>query len=249
MKHKKVVLPVAALAVVGGCTAVAVNTAPVPRPAAHSTSAAPQTPAASPAVSHSPAPPVAAPATAPGTPDPTLALPSPLSPGDPSNPPAGAASAAILNAPVSHGKCVARADDTTSRGTFPDSNCTPGAVNPAVTQADIATTICAKGWTATVRPPSNYTTALKRQQLATYGYDDTRLADYEEDHFLPLELGGSPTDPANLWPMAAPGFHAKDLVENGAKAAVCSGRMTLHAAQVDMVSNWVALGNSLGVFK
>jgi hypothetical protein len=85
---------------------------------------------------------------------------------------------------------VARADDTTGRGTFPDSNCTPGAVNPAVTQADIATTICVKGWTVTVQPPSNYTTALKRQQLATYGYDDTRLADYEEDHFLPLATLG-----------------------------------------------------------
>lgn len=40
----------------------------------------------------------------------------------------------------------------------------PGAVNPAVTQGDIATTICVSGWTANVRPPASYTTALRWQQ-------------------------------------------------------------------------------------
>ncbi|MBV8598859.1 MAG: hypothetical protein JO017_08565, partial [Actinobacteria bacterium] len=30
---------------------------------------------------------------------------------------------------------------------------TPGATNPDVTQATIGSTICVRGWTATVRPP------------------------------------------------------------------------------------------------
>ena len=72
--------------------------------------------------------------------------------------------------------------------------------NPDVTQDTIDSTICVSGWTATVRPPASYTTALKIQQIADYGYTDTSTADYEEDHFIPLELGGSPTDPGNLWP-------------------------------------------------
>lgn len=37
----------------------------------------------------------------------------------------------------------------------------PGAVNPAVTQANIQRTICVPGWTRTVRPPVPYTNALK----------------------------------------------------------------------------------------
>lgn len=44
---------------------------------------------------------------------------------------------------------------------LPDRHCTPGAVNPAVTQKNIHSTICKKGWTATIRPRESYTEALK----------------------------------------------------------------------------------------
>ena len=50
---------------------------------------------------------------------------------------------------------------------LPSRSLTPGATNPAVTQATIHQTICVSGWTAKIRPPSSYTTALKVQQLAT----------------------------------------------------------------------------------
>ena len=39
---------------------------------------------------------------------------------------------------------------------------TPGVVNPAVTPATLRSTVCRKGWTATVRPPTTYTNDLKR---------------------------------------------------------------------------------------
>ena len=65
---------------------------------------------------------------------------------------------------------------------------TPGATNPAITQADIGSTICVSGWTATIRPPSSYTTALKRTGIVAYGYTDTNLADCEEDHLISLEI-------------------------------------------------------------
>src|SRR5689334_22685356 len=83
---------------------------------------------------------------------------------------------------------------------LPDPDCTPGAYNSAVTQSTIGSTICVSGWTATVRPPTSYTNPLKVQGIADYGYSDTSVADYEEDHLVPLELGGSPRDPDNLWP-------------------------------------------------
>src|SRR5579871_4859124 len=44
----------------------------------------------------------------------------------------------------------------------PDPRCTPGALNPQVTQATIAQTICRAGWTATVRPVESVTEAEKR---------------------------------------------------------------------------------------
>jgi hypothetical protein len=51
-----------------------------------------------------------------------------------------------------------------------------------------------------VRPPQQYTHALKRQQIREFGYADGKLGDYEEDHLVPLGLGGAPYDPRNLWP-------------------------------------------------
>jgi hypothetical protein len=54
--------------------------------------------------------------------------------------------------------------------TRPNPALTPGAINAAVTQDNIAATICARGWTATIRPSADYTDTLKRAQLAEYGY-------------------------------------------------------------------------------
>src|SRR5690348_8627785 len=83
---------------------------------------------------------------------------------------------------------------------LPDPTCQPGDYNPDVTQSTIDSTICVSGWTATVRPPASYTNALKVKQIAEYGYSDTSTADYEEDHLVPLELGGAPRSEQNLWP-------------------------------------------------
>ena len=82
----------------------------------------------------------------------------------------------------------------------PDPALTPGALNPAVTQTTIGSTICVSGWTTTVRPSSSFTTALKIKQIVQYGYSDTQTSAYEEDHLISLELGGAPADARNLWP-------------------------------------------------
>jgi hypothetical protein len=57
---------------------------------------------------------------------------------------------------------------------------TPGVVNPDVTQANIRTTICRRGWTATVCPPVDYTNALKVKQMRAYGETGSPSA-YQED--------------------------------------------------------------------
>jgi hypothetical protein len=107
---------------------------------------------------------------------------------------------------------------------------TPGVLNPDVTQATIRSTICTHGWTATIRPPVEYTNALKRTQMRAYGETGPASA-YQEDHLISLELGGDPTDPRNLWPEPYPRAADVDRIENELNAAVCSDRLSLRDAQ------------------
>jgi len=134
---------------------------------------------------------------------------------------------------------------------LPNRALTPGATNPAVTQSNIDRTICLTGYTKTIRPSSSYTTALKRQQLAAgYNYHgDLSTSDYEEDHLISLELGGSPTSVQNLWPepyAAAEGARVKDKIENELHDLVCSGQLTLRAAQRAIATNWWAAYQTYG---
>ena len=115
------------------------------------------------------------------------------------------------------------------------------ALNPDVTQATIRTTICVPGWTATVRPPTGYTNALKRRLLRQAGIPLPRAGEYELDHVVPLATGGAPRDPRNLRLQAwtgADGAHAKDVIEREMQLAVCAGRVTLADARACMASNF-----------
>jgi hypothetical protein len=107
---------------------------------------------------------------------------------------------------------------------------TPGVLNPDVTQANIRSTICRHGWTETIRPPTSYTNELKSKQMRQYG-EAGSLSEYQEDHLISLELGGSPTDPRNLWPEPYPRASDVDQIENELNDEVCSGQLTLAQAQ------------------
>ena len=127
----------------------------------------------------------------------------------------------------------------------PQPTITPGALNPQVTQANIRSTICVPGYTRGIRPPERYTERLKREGIRAYGYTDRRLRDYEEDHLISLELGGSPDSPRNLWPephhvIGGWGSYAKDRLENRLHALVCRGRLSLAQAQYDIRHDWIA---------
>ncbi len=107
---------------------------------------------------------------------------------------------------------------------------TPGVLNPDVTPTTIRSTICARGWTRTIRPPVAYTSDLKRRQLRAFGLRGPPSA-YQEDHLISLELGGHPTDPRNLWPEPYPRASAVDKIENDLRARVCEGSLSLAGAQ------------------
>ena len=151
------------------------------------------------------------------------------------------ASATVVQRQPPAGTCHAIGSGLNER---PDRRCTPGAVNPAVTQATLGATICRSGWTATVRPPERVTDAEKLASLRAYG--ESGPSRYEYDHFVPLELGGAVNDARNLWPepdySGRHGFYLnpKDKLETALKRLVCAGRLSLADAQRQIAADWVA---------
>ncbi len=127
-------------------------------------------------------------------------------------------------------------------GDLPDPALTPGAINPDVTQATIGSTVCVKGWTKTVRPPASYTNKLKKIQIRQYGYADRNPRDYEEDHLIPLSVGGNPTAPRNLWPEPRKSewnADRKDELEFALYMGVCHGDVSLDEARRAFATNWI----------
>jgi len=139
-----------------------------------------------------------------------------------------------------HGHCGYR-----DHGRLPDPRCTPGSIDPAVTQADIRSTICKSGYTKKVRPPESQTERFK-YDVAYPAYRTRGSERTELDHLVPLELGGS-NDATNLWPEYPPTPNPKDKVENALNAAVCDRRITLAAAQNAIASDWLTAESKLGI--
>ena len=142
--------------------------------------------------------------------------------------------------------------------TLPDRTCTPGAVDPAVTQDNLSETLCRKGgYTASVRPPEQVTEAFKKLARSAYSSPGPSSG-YELDHLVPLGLGGA-SDARNLWPEpnvgdprqfdqhSTGGSNAKDGVESGLNGAVCAGDVTLADAQAAIADNWSTAEQTLGV--
>jgi hypothetical protein len=128
---------------------------------------------------------------------------------------------------------------------LPDDRTTPGAVNPAVTQSNIEQTICRRGWTSTIRPPEKYTYRIKRAQLhkpsSPYFIANAYLRDFEEDHRVPLGVGGAPHDRRNLWPEPRHGEWSadrKDELEDVIHDLVCRHEMTLQQGQEVFLGDW-----------
>jgi hypothetical protein len=121
-----------------------------------------------------------------------------------------------------------------------DAACTPGAILANATKTDV----CTSGYAKSVR---NVPQNEKNQVYAEYGITRHIAGEYEVDHLVSLELGGS-NDISNLWPEAAssmPGFHEKDKVENYLNSQVCSGAISLQEAQVEIATNWLDVYNRM----
>lgn len=117
----------------------------------------------------------------------------------------------------------------------PDPSLTPGDTLPVTAQD-----VCAPGYAKKVR---NVPSGVKRQAYARYGVGQRAAGEFEVDHLISLELGGS-NSIRNLWPqsfMTHPwNAHVKDAIENELHRQVCSGAMSLHDAQHAIATDWIA---------
>ena len=125
-------------------------------------------------------------------------------------------------------------------GALQDQGCSPGDIFPDATVSQI----CTPGYSQSVR---NVPESEKNQVYAEYGIASHVTGQYEVDHLISLELGGS-NDISNLWPEAAepkPGFHEKDTVENYLHRQVCSGAISLADAQREIATDWLSVYNNM----
>ena len=149
--------------------------------------------------------------------------------------------------------------------TLPDHARTPGVSDDSVTEANYRTQLCRGNTgkklhtTDEKRPSTTYTNKLKKQQLADWpGYSNKKLSAYEEDHLISLELGGSDSDPGNLWPQfwdtgklpykATWGAHVKDGLEGELGRRICLAdndpeHLSLTAARKAISEDWVKAYN------
>jgi hypothetical protein len=124
----------------------------------------------------------------------------------------------------------------------PNRRLTPGEIFPSATRS----IVCVSGYSASVR---NVPDATRRAVFAAYGiaYPPASGA-YELDHLISLELGGD-NSARNLWPESYTGAgsaHVKDHLENKLHALVCSGQLSLKAAQVAIAGDWYAAAAKYG---
>lgn len=134
--------------------------------------------------------------------------------------------------------------------------------DPVLTPGHVATTsavaVCTPGYATAHR---NVSDATKRAIYRAYGIVPTGhfvpaappsgrrwQSDFEVDHLVSLQLGGS-NEPANLWPesYATEPLNArhKDDLENRLHWLVCHGRLRLADAQRMIRDDWIAAYRAL----
>jgi hypothetical protein len=117
----------------------------------------------------------------------------------------------------------------------PDSAMTPGATLD-VTDVDV----CTPGFASRIR---HVTAQTKRDVYAEYGITEHGPGDYEVDHLISLELGGSNAR-KNLWPQSYRtqpwNARVKDALENRLHRMVCAHTISLETAQRAIASDWIA---------
>jgi hypothetical protein len=133
-----------------------------------------------------------------------------------------------------------------SNGQFlPDPQCTPGAIDPAVTPANLTDTICKPGWREKAYPEAQVDSRMKADSALSYGLSPD--FDGEYDHLISRMLGGSSVDPRNRWPQPAAKPNRKDRIEIALHEGVCKGMVSLVTAQRALATDWITAADEVGL--
>jgi hypothetical protein len=128
---------------------------------------------------------------------------------------------------------------------IPNSNLTPGAVNPLATTAILCVPNYTSGKDAQGSKVRDVNDSLKKRVFSEYKIEPTS-SKFEIDHLVSLELGGS-NDIRNLWPQSyitqPYNAHMKDDLENKLHKMVCAGQIDLLEAQKEISTNWISAYN------
>jgi len=118
---------------------------------------------------------------------------------------------------------------------LPEPRLTPGVAQPISSGQ-----VCSPG------PSDQMATIPMRVRQAVfheYGIDGSQQGEYEVDHLITPELGGT-DDIRNLWPEPYASTewnaHVKDELENHLRRLVCDGKLDLPTAQRDIATNWIS---------
>jgi hypothetical protein len=140
--------------------------------------------------------------------------------------------------------CLVSASSRSPYPTLPDPELSPGVACPTVTVAMLKV----KGYAGQVRKNGTpdgekITQADKDKVYAEYHITSHTAGEFEIDHLISLELGGS-NNIKNLWPESYTGdwnAHVKDQLENELHREVISGQRDLKQVQHDIATNWIKL--------
>jgi hypothetical protein len=123
-----------------------------------------------------------------------------------------------------------------------DPSCAPGELDTTVT-GPTTQTVCSRAWvTAATQlqpPPSTLEKLLIEYQLPG------NAATYALARVVPVEDGGSPTSPQNLYPLPVSGFgglETQTIVAAQLRDEICSRKMTVAEAAKTLEGDWLSKG-------
>jgi len=123
-----------------------------------------------------------------------------------------------------------------------DPTCAPGKLDPAVNEK-ITQTVCNTAWLAAasqIQPPPDTLDKL----LIEYQLPGNPVT-YTLARVIPVQDGGSPTSPQNLYPLPLNGFggqQTQTVIANELHDEICSHRITISQAATTLEGDWLSRG-------
>jgi hypothetical protein len=113
-------------------------------------------------------------------------------------------------------------------------------LTPGMTQRVTVSEVCGASRYGRTRP---IPASVHEQVFQSYGADYRRSAEYELDHLITPELGGT-QDARNLWPQPYSrtlwNAYVKDELELHFHGLVCEGKMDFSTAQHEIATDWIS---------